>query len=79
MGTCRIGRPVSPRSPHFAHKFGAANENYVARIVRLQSVATLDNVQLVARSRLVRQIGSARASTLDAICIALSIAAGCEG
>ena len=46
--------------------------------VRIVSVANLDNVQLVARSRLVRRVGQARASTISAICGALSIATGCD-
>jgi mRNA interferase MazF len=46
--------------------------------VRLESVANLDNLQLVARSRLVRRVGRARASTMAAICGALSIAVGCD-
>jgi mRNA interferase MazF len=46
--------------------------------VRLESVANLDNLQLVARSRLVRRIGRARPSTMSAICRALVIAAGCD-
>jgi mRNA interferase MazF len=46
--------------------------------VRLESVANLDNLQLVARSRLVRRVGRATASTMAAICGALSIAVGCE-
>jgi mRNA interferase MazF len=46
--------------------------------VRIESVANLDNLQLVPRSRLVRRVGRARASTMAAICEALSIAVGCE-
>jgi mRNA interferase MazF len=46
--------------------------------VRLESVANLDNVQLVARSRLVRRVGRARPSTMSAVCDALAIAVGCE-
>ena len=46
--------------------------------VRLESVANLDNLQLVARSRLLRRVGRTRTSTMDAICGALSIAVGCE-
>ena len=46
--------------------------------VRAVSVANLDNVQLVARSRLVRRVGRARPSTLAAICEALSIAVDCR-
>jgi mRNA interferase MazF len=46
--------------------------------VRLESVANLDNLQLVARSRLLRRVGRARASTMTAICSALSIAVGCD-
>jgi mRNA interferase MazF len=46
--------------------------------VRLESVASLDNVQLVARSRLVRRVGRVTPSTMTAICKALSIAVNCE-
>ena len=46
--------------------------------VRLQSVANLDNVQLVPRARLVRRIGLARASTMEAACAALAVAVSCE-
>jgi mRNA interferase MazF len=45
--------------------------------VRLESVANLDNVQLVARARLIRRVGRARLATMTAICTALSIAVGC--
>ena len=45
--------------------------------LRVDSVANLDNVQLVARSRLVRRIGRAKSKTMQAICGALSTAAGC--
>jgi mRNA interferase MazF len=46
--------------------------------LRVESVANLDNLQLVARSRLVRRVGRARPSTMGAICRALAIAVGCE-
>jgi len=46
--------------------------------LRIDSVANLDNVQLVARSRLVRRLGRARASTMGSICRALAIAVGCD-
>jgi len=46
--------------------------------VRTESVANLDNLQLVARARLLRRVGRARQSTMSAICNALSIAAGCD-
>lgn len=46
--------------------------------VRTESVANLDNVQLVAHRRLVRRVGRVRPSTMSAICDALSIAVGCE-
>ena len=46
--------------------------------VRHASVANLDNVQLVARSRLVRRVGRATPATMTAICGALAIATGCE-
>ena len=46
--------------------------------VRHDSVANLDNVQLVARSRLVRRVGRARTATLASICAAMAIATGCD-
>jgi mRNA interferase MazF len=46
--------------------------------VRLESVANLDNLQLVTRARLVCRVGRARPSTMAAICTALSIATGCR-
>ena len=45
--------------------------------VRLECVANLDNVQLIARSRLVRRVGRARPTSMNAICVALSTAIGC--
>lgn len=45
--------------------------------LRVDSVANLDNVQLVARTRLVRRVGRVRPRTMQAICGALSTAAGC--
>jgi mRNA interferase MazF len=47
--------------------------------VRHPSVANLDNVQLVARSRLQRRIGRARPATVAALCTALSAAVDCGG
>jgi mRNA interferase MazF len=46
--------------------------------VRAESVANLDNVQLIGRGRLVRRVGRARESTMHMICGALSIATGCD-
>jgi mRNA interferase MazF len=46
--------------------------------VRAASVANVDNVQLVARARLVRRVGRARPATMSAICRALAIATGCD-
>ena len=45
--------------------------------LRIDSVANLDNVQLVARTRLLRRIGRVRPRTMQAICEALSTATGC--
>ena len=45
--------------------------------VRAPSVANLDNVQLVARGRLVKRVGRARPATMTAICDALSVAVDC--
>jgi mRNA interferase MazF len=46
--------------------------------IRLVSVANLDNVQLVARSRLVRRVGRARPETMDSLCRALAMAVDCD-
>ena len=46
--------------------------------LRIASVANLDNVQLVARSRLVRRVGVARPETLRTLCAALVTATGCQ-
>jgi mRNA interferase MazF len=45
--------------------------------VRRESVANLDNVQLIARSRLLRRVGRARRATMAAICAAVNSAVGC--
>jgi len=45
--------------------------------VRVDSVANLDNVQLIARARLMRRVGRARPTTMQAICAALAAATGC--
>ena len=46
--------------------------------IRVESVANLDNVQLIARARLVRRIGRTRPGAMSAICEALSTAVGCR-
>jgi mRNA interferase MazF len=46
--------------------------------VRHASVATLDNVQLIARSRFIRRVGRATPATIASICAALAIATGCD-
>ena len=46
--------------------------------VRLPSVANLDQVQLVAVSRLLRPVGRARPETMAALCDALATAVSCE-
>ncbi|HEX4518736.1 MAG TPA: type II toxin-antitoxin system PemK/MazF family toxin [Gaiellaceae bacterium] len=42
-----------------------------------ESVANLDNTFLLARSRLVRRLGRASRTTMDATCTALATATGC--
>ena len=46
--------------------------------VRVDSVANLDNLQLLARSRLVRRVGRARTVTMTAMCAALAVAVDCD-
>jgi mRNA interferase MazF len=43
-----------------------------------ESVANFDNTFLLARPRLIRQLGRASGETMAAACAALSIAAGCS-
>jgi mRNA interferase MazF len=45
--------------------------------IRRPSVANVDYLQLLARDRLVRQVGRARSSTMSSLCAALSIAVDC--
>jgi len=47
--------------------------------IRRPSVANLDNVQLIDRSRLDRRVGRVRPETMRAICAAISVAVGCNG
>jgi mRNA interferase MazF len=42
--------------------------------VKIPSVANLDNVQLLARTRFTRRVGRVRLATLTALCAALTIA-----
>ncbi len=46
--------------------------------VRRPSVANLDNVQLIDRSRLDRRVGRVRPATMRAIRAAISVAVGCN-
>jgi mRNA interferase MazF len=46
--------------------------------VRVASVANLDQVQLTSQTRLVRRVGRARATTMQALCQALAIAVDCR-
>ena len=45
--------------------------------LRVRSVASLDNIQLVARERLIRRVGRASAPSMSAIGRALALATGC--
>jgi mRNA interferase MazF len=45
--------------------------------LRVPSVANLDNLQLVARTRLMRRVGRATPQTMDEICRSLATATGC--
>ena len=45
--------------------------------IRHESVANLDNVQLLSRDRFRRRIGRVRPSTMRAVCAALSTAVDC--
>lgn len=47
--------------------------------VRRRSVVNLDNLQLLARDRLVRKVGKVEPATLDRICAAAAEAIGCPG
>lgn len=69
-----IGAPVTSTVRNVSTEVPVGPEDGV----RIESVANLDHVQLVARARLVRRVGRARPSTIKAICGALCIAAGCD-
>lgn len=43
----------------------------------LEWQVNLDNLQLLARSRLVRRVGAAAPATMDRICVAATAAIGC--
>jgi mRNA interferase MazF len=45
--------------------------------IRVESVANLDNTQLLARTRLVRRVGHATPDTMFRLCSALAIAVDC--
>jgi mRNA interferase MazF len=45
--------------------------------VRVESVANLDNTQLVPRARLLRSVGRATPGTMAALCRALAVAVDC--
>ncbi len=45
--------------------------------IRVESVANLDNTQLLARTRLLRRVGRANADTMSRLCDALAIAVDC--
>jgi mRNA interferase MazF len=45
--------------------------------VRVASVANLDNIQLIERTRLVRHVGVATDATMTHLCEALAIAVNC--
>ncbi|MBV8528130.1 MAG: type II toxin-antitoxin system PemK/MazF family toxin [Candidatus Dormibacteraeota bacterium] len=45
--------------------------------LRVQSVATVDNVQSVSRDQLIRRVGRTTVTSMAAICQAVAIATGC--
>ncbi|MGH9019106.1 MAG: type II toxin-antitoxin system PemK/MazF family toxin [Acidimicrobiales bacterium] len=45
--------------------------------VRVESVANMDNTQLVARTRLLRRVGRATPETMTGLCRSLAIAVAC--
>jgi mRNA interferase MazF len=69
-----IGAPVTSNVRGISTEVAVGPEDGV----RLPSVANLDNLQLVARARLVRRIGRATPQTMDELCRALANATGCS-
>jgi mRNA interferase MazF len=69
-----IGAPITSTVRGLATEVRVGPEDGI----RGESVANLDNVQLIARSRLVRRVGRAQPSTMTAICAALATAVGCD-
>ena len=45
--------------------------------IRAESVANLDNTQLLARARFIRRVGQATPETMSRLCRALAIAVDC--
>jgi mRNA interferase MazF len=70
-----IAAPVTSRAK------GVSTEVSIGRPdgLRVPSVASLDNVQLVNRDNLERRVGRARPETMRRICAALAIAVDCDG
>lgn len=68
-----IGAPVTSTVRGISTEVAVGPEDGV----RIPSVANLDNLQLVARTRLVRRIGRATPQTMNGLCQALATATGC--
>ena len=68
-------------APITSRRRGLATEVVLGLEVGLahESVANFDNTFLLARSRLVRRLGRASRTTMDAACSALVTATGCGG
>ncbi len=69
-----IGAPVTSTVRGISTEVSVGPEDGV----RIPSVANLDNLQLVGRTRLVRRIGRAAPQTMDELCRALATATGCS-
>lgn len=68
-----ICAPITSRERGLATEIALGPEVGLAH----ESVANFDNTFLLARSRLVRRLGRASGTTMDAACRALATATGC--
>lgn len=69
-----ICAPITSRKRGLATEVALGPEAGLAHA----SVANFDNTFLLARSRLVRRLGRASGTTMDAVCRALATATGCQ-
>ncbi len=69
-----ICAPITSRIRGLSTEVGIGAESGLVQ----PSVANLDNALLLARTRLIKRLGTAGDSVMDAVCDALAVAVGCR-